>query len=139
MYFLCSLVCLSGYQEALAKFTLKKFLLLVLFLDKAKTAHLIGYNPCLFCKDSDYKVCNTFPILTCFFQRFSVGWASVCRSCSFMRLRCQTRLNDRGPALGGDSWGPKEHCVWSKVSLWPLVRLLKISLVLHNFILPSVL
>ena len=47
-----------GYQEALAKFTLKKFLLLVLFLDKAKTAHLIGYNPCLFCKDSDYKVCN---------------------------------------------------------------------------------
>jgi len=47
-----------GYQEALAKFTLKKFLLLVLFLDKAKTAHLIGYNPCLFCKDSDYKVCS---------------------------------------------------------------------------------
>jgi len=50
--------CPLGYQEALAKFTLKKFLLLVLFLDKAKTAHLIGYNPCLFCKDSDYKVCS---------------------------------------------------------------------------------
>jgi len=53
---LCSFVPMLGYQEALAKFTLKKFLLLVLFLDKAKTAHLIGYNPCLFCKDSDYKV-----------------------------------------------------------------------------------
>jgi len=49
----------AGYQDALAKFTLKKFLLLVLFLDKAKTAHLIGYNPCLFCKDSDYKVCKS--------------------------------------------------------------------------------
>jgi len=49
-----------GYQSALAKFTLKKFLLLILFLDKAKTAHLIGYNPCLFCKDSDYKVCAEY-------------------------------------------------------------------------------
>ena len=48
-----------GYQDAVAKFTLKKFLLIILFLDKAKTAHLIGYNPCLFCKDSDYKVCKS--------------------------------------------------------------------------------
>jgi len=56
----CIFYCfaLLGYQEALAKFTLKKFLLLVLFLDKAKTTYLIGYNPCLFCKDSDYKVCK---------------------------------------------------------------------------------
>ncbi|XP_074655688.1 uncharacterized protein LOC141909201 [Tubulanus polymorphus] len=44
-----------GYDDALAKFTLKKYLMLVLFLDKAKSARLITHDPCLFCKDSPIK------------------------------------------------------------------------------------
>lgn len=52
--------CLKlGYPAALAQFTLKKFFLLVLFLDKAKCSRLIDYDPCLFCKDSEYKVVFT--------------------------------------------------------------------------------
>ena len=47
-----------GYDVALAKFTLKKFLLLVLFLDAAKKDRLIDYDPCLFCVQSDIKVYN---------------------------------------------------------------------------------
>ncbi|XP_067661837.1 abnormal spindle-like microcephaly-associated protein homolog [Haliotis asinina] len=45
----------DGYAEAIAKHALKKFLLLVYFLDHAKTARLIQHDPCLFCKDSDVK------------------------------------------------------------------------------------
>ncbi|XP_028394821.1 abnormal spindle-like microcephaly-associated protein homolog [Dendronephthya gigantea] len=44
-----------GYYEALKKFTLKKFLLLILFLDKAKLTRLIDHDPCLFNKDAEYK------------------------------------------------------------------------------------
>ena len=46
----------SGYDTALAKFTLKKFLLLATFLDAAKKERLIDFNPCLFCCQSDIKV-----------------------------------------------------------------------------------
>lgn len=45
-----------GYEEALKKFTLKKFLQLVYFLDKAKDIKLIKHDPCLFCKDAKVKV-----------------------------------------------------------------------------------
>eukprot|EP00795_Rhopilema_esculentum_P010190 gene10190-18862_t len=44
-----------GYVEALGKFTLKKLLLLVIFLDKAKNARLMSHDPCLFNKDSQFK------------------------------------------------------------------------------------
>ena len=47
---------LVGYYEALKKFTLKKFLLLILFLDKAKLTRLIDHDPCLFNKDAQFKV-----------------------------------------------------------------------------------
>lgn len=47
---------ISGYDEALAQYSLKKFLLLVLFLDHAKLTRLIDHDPCLFCKDADFKV-----------------------------------------------------------------------------------
>ena len=47
-----------GYEESLAKFSLKKFLLLVVFLDHAKRNRLIDHDPCLFNKDSDFKVSN---------------------------------------------------------------------------------
>ncbi len=40
----------------MAQFTLKKFLLLVTFLDRAKLGNLIDHNPCLFCIDSQFKV-----------------------------------------------------------------------------------
>ena len=49
---------ISGYDEAIAQHILKKFLLLVHFLDHAKTARLIDHDPCLFCKDAEFKVGN---------------------------------------------------------------------------------
>ena len=54
----CEINFFVGYDVALAKFTLKKFLLLVLFLDAAKKDRLIDYDPCLFCVQSDIKVYN---------------------------------------------------------------------------------
>uniref|UniRef100_A0A8C3YAF3 Abnormal spindle-like microcephaly-associated protein homolog n=1 Tax=Catagonus wagneri TaxID=51154 RepID=A0A8C3YAF3_9CETA len=41
----------DGHEESLSKFTLKKLLLLVCFLDHAKLSRLIDHDPCLFCKD----------------------------------------------------------------------------------------
>lgn len=49
-----------GHEEALSKFTLKKLLLLVFFLDYAKQSRLIDHDPCLFCKDAEFKV-GIFP------------------------------------------------------------------------------
>ncbi|KPJ02702.1 Protein abnormal spindle [Papilio xuthus] len=48
---------LPAYMEAIKKFTLKKFFMLVFFLDQAKQKKLIPHDPCLFrrnavCKDS---------------------------------------------------------------------------------------
>lgn len=48
---------LKGHEETLSRFTLKKLLLLVCFLDKAKESRLIEHDPCLFCMDAEYKVC----------------------------------------------------------------------------------
>ena len=50
------LFLLLGHVEAIGKFTLKKFLLLVLFLDKAKLTRLIDHDPCLFNKEAEFKV-----------------------------------------------------------------------------------
>ena len=47
---------LQGYVEALGKFTLKKLLLVIIYLDKAKSCRLISHDPCLFKKDSQFKV-----------------------------------------------------------------------------------
>ncbi|GLG94089.1 Protein abnormal spindle, partial [Gryllus bimaculatus] len=44
-----------GFEEAMKKHILKKFLLLVFFLDYAKENKLIFHNPCLFCKNAQYK------------------------------------------------------------------------------------
>ncbi len=46
----------SGFEIALSQFVLKKFLLLVLFLDQAKLTRLIDYNPCLFQTSASIKV-----------------------------------------------------------------------------------
>uniref|UniRef100_A0A1A9WF92 Calponin-homology (CH) domain-containing protein n=1 Tax=Glossina brevipalpis TaxID=37001 RepID=A0A1A9WF92_9MUSC len=43
------------YAEHIKKFTLQRFFLLLLFLDKAKQKRIIAHNPCLFVKKSPYK------------------------------------------------------------------------------------
>ncbi|XP_047665505.1 abnormal spindle-like microcephaly-associated protein isoform X2 [Tachysurus fulvidraco] len=45
----------DGHEETLSRFTLKKLLLLVCFLDKAKESRLIEHDPCLFCLDAEFK------------------------------------------------------------------------------------
>lgn len=45
-----------GYSEAHVQFLLKKFLLLVFFLDHAKLTRLIDFDPCLFQVTSVIKV-----------------------------------------------------------------------------------
>ncbi|XP_035230468.1 abnormal spindle-like microcephaly-associated protein homolog, partial [Stegodyphus dumicola] len=50
----------EGYEDELKRFVLKKFLILVFFLDAAKSSHLIEHNPCLFCKNSLYKSSRDF-------------------------------------------------------------------------------
>ena len=54
----------AGYEDNLAKFTLKKFLLLILMLDKTKVGRLLQHDPCLFCRDSEIKVrsCISNPV-----------------------------------------------------------------------------
>lgn len=48
----------SAYAENIKKFTLRRFLFVILFLDKAKQSHLIKHNPCLFVKNAPYKETN---------------------------------------------------------------------------------
>ncbi|XP_026725115.1 protein abnormal spindle [Trichoplusia ni] len=43
---------LPAYMEAIKKFTLKKFFILVFFLDQAKQRKLISHDPCLFCRNA---------------------------------------------------------------------------------------
>ena len=74
---------ISGYDEAIAQHILKKFLLLVHFLDHAKTARLIDHDPCLFCKDAEFKVENA---------KYDVGIEGV-GSWSILQLNRSRRLN----------------------------------------------
>ncbi|XP_023943237.2 protein abnormal spindle [Bicyclus anynana] len=46
---------LPAYIEAIKKFTLKKFFILVFFLDQAKQKKLIPHDPCLFRRNALYK------------------------------------------------------------------------------------
>lgn len=43
---------LPAYMDAIKKFTLKKFFMLVFFLDQAKQKKLIPHDPCLFCRNA---------------------------------------------------------------------------------------
>ncbi|XP_058389715.1 abnormal spindle-like microcephaly-associated protein isoform X2 [Diceros bicornis minor] len=61
----------EGHEEALSKFTLKKLLLLVCFLDYAKLSRLIDHDPCLFCKDAEFKTSKD--ILLAFSRDFLSG------------------------------------------------------------------
>ncbi|XP_013199690.1 protein abnormal spindle [Amyelois transitella] len=43
---------LPAYMDAIKKFTLRKFFMLVFFLDQAKQKKLISHDPCLFCRNA---------------------------------------------------------------------------------------
>lgn len=67
----------------LSRFTLKKLLLLVCFLDKAKESRLIEHDPCLFCMDAEFKVLFIFNSV-CFF--FPVQFLNGPHLCSLPSL-----------------------------------------------------
>ncbi|XP_013789036.1 abnormal spindle-like microcephaly-associated protein homolog [Limulus polyphemus] len=66
-----------GYEEELKKFTLKKFLLLVYFLDQAKLTRLIDHDPCLFCKNAPFK--SSRDLLISFSRDYLSGEGDVTR------------------------------------------------------------
>eukprot|EP00070_Physeter_catodon_P023738 XP_023986460.1 abnormal spindle-like microcephaly-associated protein isoform X2 [Physeter catodon] len=74
----------DGHEEALSKFTLKKLLLLVCFLDYAKFSRLIDHDPCLFCKDAQVKASKE--ILLAFSRNFLGGEGDLSRHLSFLGL-----------------------------------------------------
>ncbi|XP_075384796.1 abnormal spindle-like microcephaly-associated protein isoform X2 [Tenrec ecaudatus] len=74
----------DGHEEALSKFTLKKLLLLVCFLDYAKNSRLIDHDPCLFCKDAEFKASKE--ILLAFSRDFLSGEGDLSRHLSFLGL-----------------------------------------------------
>ncbi|XP_012872750.1 PREDICTED: abnormal spindle-like microcephaly-associated protein, partial [Dipodomys ordii] len=72
----------DGHEEALSKFTLKKLLLLVCFLDHAKISRLIDHDPCLFCKDAEFKASKD--ILLAFSRDFLSGEGDLSRHLSLL-------------------------------------------------------
>ncbi|KAM6217298.1 abnormal spindle-like microcephaly-associated protein [Rhynchocyon petersi] len=74
----------DGHEEALSKFTLKKLLLLVCFLDYAKISRLIDHDPCLFCKDAEFKASRE--ILLAFSRDFLSGEGDLSRHLNFLGL-----------------------------------------------------
>ncbi|XP_025711008.1 abnormal spindle-like microcephaly-associated protein isoform X3 [Callorhinus ursinus] len=74
----------DGHEEALSKFTLKKLLLLVCFLDYAKISKLIDHDPCLFCKDAEFKTSKN--ILLAFSRDFLSGEGDLSRHLSLLGL-----------------------------------------------------
>nr|CAD7400031.1 unnamed protein product [Timema poppensis] len=65
----------QGYEEAMHNFTLEKFLYLVFFLDQAKTRKLIAHDPCLFCKNSNFK--SSKKMLLEFSREFLAGMGNI--------------------------------------------------------------
>ncbi|XP_069088229.1 abnormal spindle-like microcephaly-associated protein [Pleurodeles waltl] len=74
----------DGHEDALSKFTLKKLLLLVFFLDHAKQSRLIDHDPCLFCKDSDFKTSKD--VLLAISRDFLSGEGDLSRHLSYLGL-----------------------------------------------------
>ncbi|KAJ7986238.1 hypothetical protein DPEC_G00337880 [Dallia pectoralis] len=72
----------DGHEEALSRFTLKKLLLLVCFLDKAKESRLIDHDPCLFCMDAEFK--STKDLLLVFSSDFLSGEGILPRHLGYM-------------------------------------------------------
>ncbi|XP_035189331.1 abnormal spindle-like microcephaly-associated protein isoform X2 [Oxyura jamaicensis] len=85
----------EGHEEALSKFTLKKMLLLVCFLDCAKQSRLIDHDPCLFCKDAEFKTSKD--ILLAISRDFLSGEGDLSRHLGFLGLpvsHIQTPLDE---------------------------------------------
>ncbi|KAK9519679.1 hypothetical protein VZT92_022391 [Zoarces viviparus] len=74
----------DGHEEALSRFTLKKLLLLVCFLDKAKESRLIEHDPCLFCWDAEFKTSKD--LLLAFARDFLSGEGILSRHLGYMGL-----------------------------------------------------
>ncbi|CAH1785861.1 unnamed protein product, partial [Owenia fusiformis] len=74
----------DGYDESLAQFILKKFILLVFFLDKAKSSRLIDHDPCLFCKDADLKASKD--LLIHFSRDYLSGEGDITKHLSYLGL-----------------------------------------------------
>ncbi|XP_036971161.1 abnormal spindle-like microcephaly-associated protein isoform X1 [Acanthopagrus latus] len=85
----------DGHEEALSRFTLKKLLLLVCFLDKAKESRLIEHNPCLFCLDAEFKTSKD--LLLAFSRDFLSGEGILPRHLGYLGLpvsHVQTPLDE---------------------------------------------
>ncbi|XP_009072706.1 PREDICTED: abnormal spindle-like microcephaly-associated protein, partial [Acanthisitta chloris] len=85
----------EGHEEALSKFTLKKLLLLVCFLDCAKRSRMIAHDPCLFCKDAEFKASKD--LLLAFSRDFLSGEGDLSRHLGFLGLpvsHIQTPLDE---------------------------------------------
>ncbi|NXA98591.1 ASPM protein, partial [Melanocharis versteri] len=85
----------EGHEEALSKFTLKKLLLLVCFLDCAKRSRMIDHDPCLFCKDAKFKASKD--LLLAFSRDFLSGEGDLSRHLGFLGLsvsHIQTPLDE---------------------------------------------
>ncbi|NWW44759.1 ASPM protein, partial [Pedionomus torquatus] len=85
----------EGHEEALSKFTLKKLLLLVCFLDFAKRSRIIDHDPCLFCKDAEFK--SSKDLLLAFSRDFLSGEGDLSRHLGFLGLpvsHVQTPLDE---------------------------------------------
>ncbi|NXD38861.1 ASPM protein, partial [Copsychus sechellarum] len=85
----------EGHEEALSKFTLKKLLLLVCFLDFAKRSRMIDHDPCLFCKDAEFKASKD--LLLAFSRDFLSGEGDLSRHLGFLGLpvsHIQTPLDE---------------------------------------------
>ncbi|XP_034558935.1 abnormal spindle-like microcephaly-associated protein [Notolabrus celidotus] len=74
----------DGHEEALSRFTLKKLLLLVCFLDRAKESRLIEHNPCLFCLDAEFKTSKD--LLLAFSRDFLSGEGILPRHLGYLGL-----------------------------------------------------
>uniref|UniRef100_A0A8C5SV63 Assembly factor for spindle microtubules n=1 Tax=Laticauda laticaudata TaxID=8630 RepID=A0A8C5SV63_LATLA len=72
----------DGHEEALSKFTLKKLLLLVCFLDRAKVSRIIEHDPCLFFKNAEFK--SSKEILLAFSRDFLSGEGDLSRHLGFL-------------------------------------------------------
>ncbi|XP_069169176.1 abnormal spindle-like microcephaly-associated protein homolog [Procambarus clarkii] len=90
----------AGYDDSIKKFQLKKFLLLVFFLDRAKTLRLINHDPCLFNKNADHKTSKD--ILIAFAREFLSGIGDITKHLGYLGYNVshkQTVLEEFGYAV----------------------------------------
>eukprot|EP00505_MAST-04D_sp_SCG-Rhode-Island_P003792 Stramenopile-MAST_4_protein_3792 len=72
----------KGYTTALARATLRRFLMVVLFLDKAKQANILSNGPCLFTAES--KIKSSATMVTGFAKKFLSGEGDILRHLSLL-------------------------------------------------------